>query len=181
VLDSRRVVLAYVLFPTPIGQCSMVWSERGVVALGLPEGSLANARKRMRECYPEATEHQPPPEVRDAMRRVVALLEGIETELSGIQLDWSGIPAFHRRVYELTRRVPFGATVSYGDIATRLGSPGAARAVGQALGRNPWALIVPCHRVLSASGRLTGFSAPGGVATKRRLLLLEGVATHITR
>jgi methylated-DNA-[protein]-cysteine S-methyltransferase len=90
-------------------------------------------------------------------------------------LDFEGLPAFNRRVYELARTIGPGATLTYGDIALRLGSPGTARAVGQALGQNPWPIVVPCHRVLAADGRMGGFSAPGGVATKRRMLEIEGV------
>ena len=85
-----------------------------------------------------------------------------------------GVPEFHRRVYEAARAIPPGNTLSYGDIAKRVGAPGAARAVGQALGRNPFPIVVPCHRVLAAGGKIGGFSAQGGVATKRRMLAIEG-------
>ncbi len=87
------------------------------------------------------------------------------------------MPPFHRRVYEVTRQISPGKTLSYGQIATRLGAPGAARAVGQALGKNPFAIVVPCHRVIAASGKLCGFSASGGVATKLRMLSIEGAVS----
>ena len=90
-----------------------------------------------------------------------------------VALDLREIPAFHRRVYDIARHIPPGATLSYGEVAQRLGEPGAARAVGQALGRNPFPIVVPCHRVLAAHARSGGFSAPGGVATKLKLLMIE--------
>src|SRR5262249_61450420 len=90
-----------------------------------------------------------------------------------VRLDRTGVPAFRRRVYEAARTIPPGQTLSYGEVAACAGSPGAARAVGQALGKNPFAIVVPCHRVLAAGGRVGGFSAQGGIATKLRLLALQ--------
>jgi methylated-DNA-[protein]-cysteine S-methyltransferase len=104
----------------------------------------------------------------------MALLRGEARDLSAIALDMDGLPSFQRRVYEAARAIPPGETLSYGEVAARLGAPGSARAVGQALGRNPFAIVVPCHRVLAAGGKAGGFSANGGVATKLRLLALEG-------
>jgi methylated-DNA-[protein]-cysteine S-methyltransferase len=165
----------FALFETAIGRCGIVWSQRGIVAMQLPDSSVALTRARIRERYGEALESRPTGMAKRAVEQIAALLAGQKADLSTLELDFEGIPAFSRQVYELARRIPAGATLSYGDIATHLGSPHAARAIGQALGRNPWALIVPCHRVLAANGRLTGFSAPGGIATKRRLLAIEGV------
>lgn len=105
---------------------------------------------------------------------VVALLRGERTDLAFVPLDLNGLPEFHQRVYEVARTIPAGATMTYGEVATRLGDSGCARAVGQALGRNPIPVIVPCHRVLAAGGRSGGFSAPGGRATKLNLLAIEG-------
>ena len=112
--------------------------------------------------------------MRRAVDDIAALLRGERTDLSAVPLDMEEVPAFHRRVYEVARRIPPGKTLSYGDIAQRLGAPRAARAVGQALGRNPFAIVVPCHRVLAAGGRVGGFSANGGVSTKLRMLTIEG-------
>jgi methylated-DNA-[protein]-cysteine S-methyltransferase len=109
-----------------------------------------------------------------AIARIVALLGGEAADLDSIAIDMSAVADFDQRVYEVTRRVPRGQTTSYGEVAARLGDSGAARAVGQALGRNPFPLIVPCHRVLAAKGRPGGFSAHGGVLTKLRLLAIEG-------
>jgi methylated-DNA-[protein]-cysteine S-methyltransferase len=169
----------FALFETPVGRCGIVWSQRGIVAMQLPERSVAATRARMRERFGEALESKPTGMALRAIEQVGALLAGRQAELSTIELDFEGIPEFSRQVYELTRRIPVGSTVSYGDIATRLGSPHAARAVGQALGRNPWALIVPCHRVLAASGKLTGFSAPGGLATKPIQFNASQVIRHL--
>jgi methylated-DNA-[protein]-cysteine S-methyltransferase len=112
--------------------------------------------------------------VRRAQAAIAALLRGEPRDLSGVELDMQGVPPFHRRVYEVARGIPAGSTLSYGEVAARLGSPGSARAVGQALGRNPFAIVVPCHRVLAAGGRIGGFSANGGARTKLRLLEIEG-------
>jgi methylated-DNA-[protein]-cysteine S-methyltransferase len=166
---------AFTLFDTAIGPCGVAWGRRGLTALQLPEADAAETRARMARRFPEARELTPPPGVQRALDRIVALLRGQPSDLSEIPLDMEGVPSFHQRVYEITRAIPPGETLSYGDVAARIGAEGAARAVGQALGRNPFAIIVPCHRVLAAGGKVGGFSANGGLATKRRLLAIEGV------
>jgi methylated-DNA-[protein]-cysteine S-methyltransferase len=112
--------------------------------------------------------------VRAAVDGIVALLDGEHRDLAEIELDLAAVPEFHRRAYEIARTIPPGKTLTYGDIAHRLGMPGSAQAVGQAMGHNPFPIVVPCHRVLAAGGRDGGFSARGGVATKRRMLVIEG-------
>jgi O-6-methylguanine DNA methyltransferase len=164
----------FALFDTTIGRCGIAWGERGVSGVQLPEASERETRARMLHRFPAAGEAVPPPEVQRAVNRIVALLRGEASDLSNVPLDMDGVPAFHRRVYEVARSIPPGVTLSYGDIAARLGAPGAARAVGQALGRNPFPIVVPCHRVLAAGGKIGGFSAQGGIATKRRMLAIEG-------
>jgi len=166
----------FALFDTPIGRCGIAWCEQGVAGIQLPEGRDPATRARLLRRFPDAHETSPPSAVQRAVDGIVALLRGEASDLSGIPLDMERVPAFHRRVYEAARAIPAGATVSYGELAARLGERGLARAVGQALGRNPFAIVVPCHRVLAASGRLGGFSARGGVATKLRLLSIEGAA-----
>jgi methylated-DNA-[protein]-cysteine S-methyltransferase len=111
--------------------------------------------------------------VQHAIDGIVALLSGTATDLSTVPLDMERVPAFDRGVYEVARTIPPGETLTYGEVAARLGDPGAAREVGGALGRNPFAVIVPCHRVIAAGGKTGGFSAPGGVTTKLRLLEIE--------
>ncbi|HEY5956424.1 MAG TPA: methylated-DNA--[protein]-cysteine S-methyltransferase [Polyangiaceae bacterium] len=168
----------FALFATALGHCAVIWSEQGIVRLLLPHASEAALRDDVFAAHPNAIEKPPDANASTAILGIQRLLEGGTPDFSAVILDMENVPAFHRDVYAHTRRIPPGKTLSYGDIAARVGKPSAARAVGQALGRNPWALIVPCHRVLAANGRLTGFSAPGGIATKRRLLEIEGALGH---
>ena len=165
----------FALFDTALGSCGIAWTSRGVAAVQLPEPTPAQTRARLLGRLPAAREAAPPAAVARAGRAVTALLAGAAADLSAVVLDMSGIPPFHRRVYELVRTLPWGATLSYGEVAIQLGAPGAARAVGQAMRHNPFAMIVPCHRVVAAGGGVGGFSADGGVTTKLRLLALEGV------
>ncbi|HTR59346.1 MAG TPA: methylated-DNA--[protein]-cysteine S-methyltransferase [Casimicrobiaceae bacterium] len=170
----------FTLFETAIGRCGIAWAERGIVGVQLPESREAETRARMQQRFPEAREAPPPAEVQRAVDAIAALLRGEAMDLSTVALDMERVPPFQRRVYEVARTIPPGETLSYGDIAARLGTPGGARAVGQALGRNPFAIVVPCHRVLAAGGKLGGFSANGGIATKLRMLSIEGARANGT-
>jgi O-6-methylguanine DNA methyltransferase len=172
------MVAGFTFFDTPIGRCAVGWSERGILAVQLPEARAAETRARLLRRAPNAREAPAPPEVERALDGIRALMRGDASNLSSTALDMDGVPPFHRRVYEMARTIPPGETLSYGEIAARLGAPGSARAVGQALGRNPFPIIVPCHRVLAAGGKLGGFSANGGIGTKLRLLALEGASTN---
>jgi len=174
---AARVVMdhGFLLFDTPIGLCGIAWGDRGVVGVQLPEGGEAAARARLRREHPEAQESAPPAAVERAVEAIVALLNGEPRDLSFVELDMRQVPPFHRRVYEVARTISPGATLSYGEIAARLGELGSARDVGAALGQNPFAIVVPCHRVLAAHGKLGGFSARGGIKTKLLLLSIEGV------
>jgi methylated-DNA-[protein]-cysteine S-methyltransferase len=165
------------LFETAIGRCGIVWGERGLLGVQLPEASEARTLARLRRRFPDTREAPAPPAVARAITGIVALLRGEAVDLAAVALDMAQVPPFERRVYEVARTIPPGATLSYGDIALRLGAPGEARAVGQALGRNPFPIVVPCHRVLAARGKVGGFSANGGIATKLRLLSIEGART----
>src|SRR5688572_21243695 len=161
-------------FDTAIGRCGIAWGPRGVATVQLPERSLGAARARLQRRLPEAREAAPPPEVQRAVDGIATLLRGEPSDLSSVELDMERVPPFHRQVYQAARGIPRGATATYGDIAAKLGAPGEARAVGQALARNPFAIVVPCHRVVAAGGRLGGFSAAEGAALKLRLLAIEG-------
>ena len=163
----------FALFDTAIGWCGIAWGPRGIVGVQLPEGSAPATRARLLRRFPDAGEAPPPPEAQRAIGDITALLRGEPKALDDVPLDMEGLPEFNRRVYEVARTIPWGATLSYGEIAKRLGDPGVARDVGQALGQNPFAIVVPCHRVLAAGGKWGGFSARGGVSTKRRLLSIE--------
>ncbi len=165
---------AYALFDTPLGACGIAWNERGILLLLLPEGSAEETRAKVLERLPEAAERRPTGDAKRAVASIGALLQGERVDLSAIPLDMGEVSPFYRRVYEAARKIPPGRTLSYGEIASQLGSPGSARAVGQALGKNPFAIIVPCHRVLAAGGKMGGFSANGGVTTKRAMLSIEG-------
>lgn len=176
-----------------MGRCGIAWGPRGIVGVQLPEASenatRARILRRCRERCPDAHEATPPPAVQHAIDGIGALLHreagdlleaddlSIAGDLSAVQLDMDGVPPFHRRVYELARTIEPGETVSYGEIAAQLGAAGSARAVGQALANNPFAIVVPCHRVLGADGKIGGFSANGGTTTKRRLLSIERTRT----
>jgi methylated-DNA-[protein]-cysteine S-methyltransferase len=160
-------------FPTAIGACGLAWSDVGIVAVQLPEGRDAATRARVAR-RSGAMERRPPIAVAAVVERIVALLDGGDDDLGDVTLDLRGVGDFPRRVYEIARTVPPGSTITYGDVAARLGEPGSARAVGRALGQNPVPIIVPCHRVVAAQGRLGGFSARGGASTKRRMLAIEG-------
>jgi methylated-DNA-[protein]-cysteine S-methyltransferase len=163
----------FALFDTAIGRCGIVWSTRGIAGVQLPEADEPRTRARLRRRFPEAQETPPPADVRPVIDDIVALLRGEARDLTGVALDMDQVPEFQRRIYAIARAIPPGAMLSYGEIAARLGDPQLAREVGQAMGKNPFPIIVPCHRVVAAGGKLGGFSAPGGAVTKRRLLAIE--------
>ncbi len=164
----------FALFDTAIGRCGIAWGPRGVAAVQLPEADEPATRLRLLRRCPQAREAAPPPAVQDAIDGIVGLLRGEPADLSAIALDLDGVPPFNRRVYAIARTIPPGQTLTYGEIAARLDAPDQARAVGQALGQNPFLLVVPCHRVVAAGAKTGGFSATGGVDTKLRLLAIEG-------
>ncbi|MGA9006376.1 MAG: methylated-DNA--[protein]-cysteine S-methyltransferase [Xanthobacteraceae bacterium] len=165
--------LGFALFDTAIGPCSIVWSARGVVRTRLPDGGERAARDRMGERYPAARETSPPAEIKHAIDDMVALLKGEPRDLTGVKLDIADVPDFNRSVYDIARTIPPGSTLTYGEIAERLGDRSLARGVGHALGQNPFPVIVSCHRVMAVGGKTGGFSAPGGVSTKMRMLTIE--------
>ena len=171
---SYSCMMNFALFETAIGCCGIVWSERGVTGVQLPEGSEAATRNRLRRRFPLARDEAPPAQVRRAIDDIVALLGGERRDLNHVTIDIDTAPEFHRRVYDAARRIPAGATLSYGDLAERVGDRNLAREVAEALSENPCPIIVPCHRIMAAGGKPGGFSAPGGVATKLRLLTIEG-------
>jgi methylated-DNA-[protein]-cysteine S-methyltransferase len=165
---------AFALFDTAIGVCGIVWNERGLVGVQLPETNAAATRARVLRRYPAAQETAPSAQAQHAIDGIGALLRGEPRDLTDIAIDDDGTSAFNRRVYAVTRKIPPGKTLTYGEIAERLGDKLLARDVGQALGENPCPLVMPCHRVLAAGGKTGGFSASGGVVTKLHLLTIEG-------
>ena len=165
------------IFDTAIGPCGLRWSERGVTGASLPEGSVEATLARLKRRAPDAEAREPPRDIVRAAEAIVALTQGEKPDLSFVELDFGDPSELERGVWEITRGIPVGETLTYGDIARRLGDIGLSRAVGQALGANPIPIVVPCHRVVAADGRTGGFSAPGGVPTKLRLLNIERAAT----
>jgi methylated-DNA-[protein]-cysteine S-methyltransferase len=164
----------YSVFDTGIGRCGIVWSDAGVAGVQLPEAREIETRRRLFQIYPDAREMRAPLNVEIAIEGMVALLRGQPADLAEVALDMTGIHHFNRRVYELARIIPWGETRTYGEIASQLRASGAAHSVAQAIGKNPFMLIVPCHRVLEAGGYADRISPNGGAISKRRLLSIEG-------
>jgi methylated-DNA-[protein]-cysteine S-methyltransferase len=171
---------SFAMFDTAIGRCGIAWSARGINAVQLPMASEEKTRKRIRQRHGDIAESEPTAEVQRAIDGIVELLEGKPNDLSDIALDLGGVPEFDRGVYNIARTIPPGRTMTYGDIAKRLGGVELSRDVGQALGHNPCPIVVPCHRVLAAGGKPGGFSANGGVATKLKMLAIEGAIVNHT-
>ena len=163
----------FALFETAIGTCAAAWGPRGLIGTSLPAKSAAASRTFMRKRFPDAVEGAPPKQVQQVIDDIVALLSGQKRDLKSAKLDLTGIPDFHRRAFDLARNIPPGEILTYGEFAKRLGDPGAARAVGQAMGANPFPIVVPCHRVLASGGKTGGFSAPLGLQTKMQMLTIE--------
>lgn len=161
------------LFETAIGPCAIAWTESALAAVQLPETSAEGTLQRLLRSTGEAPVTSPPAFVQAAIGRIQALLQGAADDLADLPLDMAEVPEFQQRVYAVTRAIPPGEVLTYGEVARRVGEPGAARAVGQALGHNPFAPVVPCHRVLAAGGKSGGFSAEGGALTKLRMLEIE--------
>ncbi|WP_421936825.1 methylated-DNA--[protein]-cysteine S-methyltransferase [Phenylobacterium sp.] len=164
----------FALFDTAIGFAGIAWNDAGLVACHLPEREADTARRAFLRRFPEATEAEIPARLSPTVEGIRALMRGEKADLTGAPLDLSRTPEFHARVYEIARAIPPGETLTYGEIAVKLGDKLLARDVGQALGKNPWPIVVPCHRVTAAGGKPGGFSARGGVTTKMKLLAIEG-------
>jgi methylated-DNA-[protein]-cysteine S-methyltransferase len=169
----------FALFETAIGPCAIVWNARGIAGVQIHDRTATATRARVAKRFPAAQEASPSPEVQRAIDGIVALLRGEPRDLADVRIDNADTPEFNAKVYAIARTIPPGQTMTYGEIAERLGDKLLAREVGQALGQNPCPIIMPCHRVLAAGGKTGsfktgGFSAPGGVVTKLRLLSIEG-------
>lgn len=163
----------FALFPTALGECAVAWNEIGLVGAWLPAAQPGSLKRTVERRVPEAIETVPPGAIAEAIDAIQRLLLGAHVDLRAVPLDWSVVPELARRVYEIAREVAPGRVVTYGQIAHQLGGDIDARSVGQALGANPFPIVVPCHRVIAADGRLGGFSAPGGTTLKQRILAIE--------
>jgi methylated-DNA-[protein]-cysteine S-methyltransferase len=164
----------YAIFDTAIGRCGIVWSQAGVLAVQLPQAREIDTRRRLFHFYPEARELRPPPNSATAIDGIATLLRGGLGDFADVALDMEGMPPFNRRVYEFIRTIPRGETRTYDEVATRLRVPGAVHSVSQVIARNPFMIIVPCHRVLEPGGYPDRLSPNGGTISKRHLLSIEG-------
>ena len=171
---GRMTGRGYSIFDTGIGRCGIAWGASGIVGVQLAEAREIDTRRRLYQLYPDARELPPPANVEGAIEGICALLRGGACDLSDVTLDMTGIPYFSQRVYALTRAIPRGETRTYGEIASALRASGAVHSVAQAIGRNPFMIVVPCHRVLEAGHYADKISPNGGAISKRRLLSIEG-------
>jgi methylated-DNA-[protein]-cysteine S-methyltransferase len=172
----RMTQTHYALFETAIGTAGIAWGERGLIGVHLPERDPENNRRSFERRFPGVTEAAIPDGLMPTVEGIRALMRGEKADLTSAPLDIGRVPAFNAKVYEIARAIPPGETLTYGEIAQRLGDKLLARDVGAALGANPWPIVVPCHRVTAAGGKPGGFSARGGVNTKLKLLAIEGAA-----
>jgi methylated-DNA-[protein]-cysteine S-methyltransferase len=164
----------FTIFDTAIGRCGIAWGGLGILGVQLPEARELETRRRMYRLYPEAREQRPPLNTEIVIEGIVALLRGGDADMHDVPLDFTGMSYFHQRVYQFVRGIPRGETRTYEDVANGLRVPGAVHSVAQALGRNPFMIIVPCHRVLEAGNYADKISPNGGAISKRRLLSIEG-------
>jgi methylated-DNA-[protein]-cysteine S-methyltransferase len=166
----------YALFETAIGWAGVAWGDKGLIGVHLPERDPDNNRRSFERRFPGISEATAPDALGPTIEGIRALMRGEKADLTGAPIDIGRVPEFNAKVYEIARAIPPGETLTYGEIATRLGDKLLARDVGAALGQNPWPIVVPCHRVTAANGKPGGFSARGGVNTKLKLLTIEGAA-----
>jgi methylated-DNA-[protein]-cysteine S-methyltransferase len=167
----------YFIFDTGLGRCGIAWGDLGILGVQLPEAREIETRRRLFQLYPDARELRPPENVAIVIEAIATLLRGGEADLSDVALDMTGVPAFNQRVYQVVRSIPRGETHTYGEVASVLRASGAVYSVAQAISRNPFMIIVPCHRVLEEGRYADKISPNGGAISKRRLLSLEGTRT----
>ena len=177
---------AYCLFETPLGACGIAWRETAdsgsqavVTAVQLPEATPQATESRIARKAGSNRATTPPQQIAGLIEKIRKHLQGEVQDFRGVALDLENVPPFFRQIYEATREIPPGQTRTYGEVAKAVGQPAAAQEVGQAMAKNPVPIIVPCHRVAAAGGKLGGFSAPGGPATKAKLLALEGASVNL--
>ncbi|MEO8922473.1 MAG: methylated-DNA--[protein]-cysteine S-methyltransferase [Caldimonas sp.] len=161
------------LFATALGHCAVAWNDVGLTGVWLPDVSAARLRSRLLRRLPTLSEEAPPSTVAAAIASMQRLLDGERVDLLDIGLDESPLSTFDRSVYAAARAIAPGRVITYATLAAQVGGVASPRSIGQALGRNPFPIVVPCHRIVAAGGEMGGFSAPGGAATKRRLLTIE--------
>lgn len=167
----------YLIFETEGGPCGIAWTEAGVVRFQLPGEDAATTRRLLLRHLPEAQVAEPPAPIAAAVAAAKRYFAGEKADFTDVPLDLAGQSDLFKAIYDAARCVHWGETTTYGTLARELGvGPEGAREVGQAMAKNPVALIIPCHRVLAAGGKVGGFSAPGGASSKLKMLALEGVS-----
>jgi O-6-methylguanine DNA methyltransferase len=178
--------IAYCLFDTPLGPCGIAWgeptdsaSQPALALVQLPEATPQRTESRIARRCGLRKPRVPPPPIGEIIGKIRRHLQGEVQDFRDVAVDLDGVAPFDRQVYEAAREIPPGQTRTYGEIAKAVGKPAAAQEVGQALSKNPVPIIVPCHRVSAAAGKLGGFSAPGGRATKSKLLAIEGAPVNL--
>ena len=171
-----RAMIQFTVFDTALGWAAVAWNEAGLTAVRLPSSERNRTEAGLKRRCPDAVAGEPPPAIAAVVVAIRELLAGGRPSLADAPLDLSRTSPFDAEVYAVARAIPPGETLTYGEVGERLGDKRLAREVGQALGANPWPIVVPCHRVTAAGGKLGGFSAPGGRTTKLKLLAIEGAA-----
>jgi methylated-DNA-[protein]-cysteine S-methyltransferase len=171
----------FTIFDTAVGRCGIAWGGLGIIGVQLPEARELETRRRMYRLHPEAREQRPPLNTEIAIEGIVALLRGGDADMSGVALDFSGMSYFNQRVYQYIRAIPRGETRTYEEVANGMRVQGAVYSVAQALGRNPFMIIVPCHRVLEAGNYADKMAPNAGVISKRRLLTIEGAHPTVSK
>jgi methylated-DNA-[protein]-cysteine S-methyltransferase len=176
-MEIDQATISHCVFETAIGTCGVAWSAHGLVTVQLPARDRAVTERRLIARCRSSGAAAPPPEIAAVIADIARYLDGERVDFSAVPVDLSGLDPFRRNLYETMRALPWGTTTTYGALAHTIGLTQweGARDVGEAMGRNPVPIVIPCHRVLAAGQKLGGFSAPGGVATKAKLLALEGV------
>jgi methylated-DNA-[protein]-cysteine S-methyltransferase len=164
----------YAIFDTAVGRCGIAWSQAGIVTVQLPEAREIDTRRRLLRLHPEARELPLPTNAEIAIEGIAAALRGRDADFADVALDMESIPPFNRRVYEFVRTIPRGETRSHDEVASALRVPGALHSVTQAIGKNPFMIIVPCHRVMAAGQHAERISPNAGAISRRHLLSIEG-------
>jgi methylated-DNA-[protein]-cysteine S-methyltransferase len=175
-MQASSTSTGHTVFETALGFVGIAWSEAGLTRLCLFQRDRAATERRLERLGAAGKNEQDAPAwVAALIRDIKAYADGEEIDFSGVPVDLAGVDDFHAAIYDAARKLAFGETTTYGELAKRAGHAGLPRETGQALGANPVPLVIPCHRILAAGGKIGGFSAPGGSITKEKMLALEGV------
>ncbi|MER9135655.1 methylated-DNA--[protein]-cysteine S-methyltransferase [Mesorhizobium sp. M0830] len=172
---TSSITAGHAVLETVIGFMGIAWSEKGLIRLCLPERSREAVERRLLRHGGVSASTAQPPWVVELIASIKAYAAGEDVDFSGVPVDLDGVDDFRLAIYDAARKLSFGETTTYGELAKTAGHAGLARETGAALGANPVPLVIPCHRILAAGGKIGGFSAPGGSVTKEKMLAMEGV------